>query len=166
MVRLGFLGLLVTRGMMLATLVILAVSLVVAGCGSTPYTLAATGPFVYPENWAYPANSNPSLDRIAVLVTITNRSGDDLQVNPGDFLVRDSQHHVYAADLAATTAAASIANEPPELHGKLPLPSVTLRNDDVLSGIIVFEVPHGVRPVELIWRQSDSDSVASLTTAR
>lgn len=147
-------------------LIALVVGLVVAGCATTPYTLAAAGPFSYPANWGYPTDVDPSLDRVGVLVTITNRSGDDLQVNPADFLVRDGQRHVYAADLAATAAATSRTNQPSALQGTLPLPSLTLRNDDVLSGVVVFDLPSGDRPVELIWRQSDSDSVATLTATR
>ena len=137
--------------------------LAMVGCSSTPFTLAASGPFVYPQNWAYPTDSDQSLDRIAVLITVTNRSGDDLAVNPADFLVRDSQHHVYAADLTATSASASPAARPTEIRDRLPLPTLTLRSDDVLTGFVVFDVPTGVRPVELIWRQSDSDSIATLS---
>lgn len=144
-------------------LLVVVVGLAMVGCSSTPYTLAAVGPFSYPANWAYPTDVDPSIDRVGVLVTITNRSGDDLEVNPADFLVRDGQRHVYAADLSATAAVTSRTNQPPALQGALPLPSLTLRNDDVLSGVVVFDLPSGDRPVELIWRQSDSDSVASLT---
>jgi len=138
--------------------------LLVIGCSSTPFTLAASGPYVYPANWAYPADANPSLDRIAVLVTITNLSGDDLQINPADFLVRDSQHRVYPSNVTAMGPTITSANLPSETRGSLPLPTVTLRSNDVLSGFIVFDVPAGVRPVELIWRQSDTDSIVTLAT--
>jgi hypothetical protein len=47
-----------------------------------------------------------------------------------------------------------------------PLPVVTLRQSDVLSGFVVFDVPAGVRPVDLIWRQSDTDTVVHLPLAR
>ena len=140
--------------------------LAVIGCSSTPFTLAASGPYIYPANWAYPADANPSLDRVAVLVTITNQSGDDLPVNPADFLVRDGQHRVYPANVTAMGPAMSSANLPRETRGSLPLPTVTLRSNDVLSGFIVFDVPSGVRPVELIWRQSDTDSIVTLATTR
>jgi hypothetical protein len=37
-----------------------------------------------------------------------------------------------------------------------------LRQDDVLTGFVVFDVPAAVRPVELIWRQSDTDTTVAL----
>ena len=62
-----------------ASLLVALVSLFGAACtSSTPFTLAASGPF------ADPAVVHPSLERVAILVTITNRAGDDLNVNPGD----------------------------------------------------------------------------------
>ncbi|HEY1296893.1 MAG TPA: hypothetical protein VGJ60_27765 [Chloroflexota bacterium] len=45
----------------------------------------------------------------------------------------------------------------------LPLPTMTLRQADVLSGYIVFDVPQGVTPVELVWRQTDTDQVVRLS---
>jgi len=140
--------------------------LVVMGCSSTPYSLAASGPYLYPQNWAYPTDSNSSLDRIAILITVRNISGDDLAVNPTDFLVRDSQHRVYAADPTATTSPDSLTTRPAEIRDSLPLPTLTLRGNDVVSGYVVFDVPAGVRPVELVWRQSDSDTVATLSATR
>jgi len=44
-----------------------------------------------------------------------------------------------------------------------PLPAATLRQNDVLSGFVVFDVPTGVRPVDLVWRQTDGDSVVGLS---
>ena len=49
-------------------------------------------------------------------------------------------------------------------RGTLPLPTVTLRGNDTISGFVVFDVPAGVWPVELVWRQSDTDTVANLPT--
>jgi hypothetical protein len=54
----------------------------------------------------------------------------------------------------------------PELRGTLPLPVATMRQNDVLTGYVVFDVPPGVRPVELIWRQTDSDYTVPLTGER
>ena len=48
-------------------------------------------------------------------------------------------------------------------RGTLPLPTITLRGDDTISGFVVFDVPAGKQPVELIWRQSDTDTVALLS---
>jgi hypothetical protein len=127
-------------------------------CSSTPFTFTAAAPF------AYSSDIEPPFERVAVLVTITDRSGDDLAVNPADFLARDSGNQIYPADPAAALAdshAVRLAHNP---QGISPLPVVTLRQDDVLTGFVVFDVPAGVRPTELIWRQSDSDYVVRLTT--
>jgi hypothetical protein len=51
------------------------------------------------------------------------------------------------------------------MRGSLPLPTMTLRGDDLVSGFVVFDVPAGVRPVELIWRQTDSDYLVPIVTA-
>jgi hypothetical protein len=102
---------------------------------------------------------------VAILVTITNRSTDDLQINPADFVARDSEHHIYPANPTATGVDANLVRlaTGPRLE-VLPLPTVTLRQADVLSGFVVFDVPSGVRPVELIWRQTDTDRVAPLSS--
>jgi hypothetical protein len=89
-----------------------------------------------------------------------------LQINPADFVARDANHRVYPSDPSATTTDASLVRmvAGPRLEA-LPLPTMTLRQADVLSGFIVFAVPEGVRPVELVWRQSDTDQVAQLAPA-
>jgi hypothetical protein len=133
--------------------------LVAGACSKTPFTLDAVGPF--PDA----AVVTPSLERVAILVTITNQSGNDLQINPADFVARDAQHRIYPANAAATIADTHLVSRPPKMRGSLPLPTITLRTDDILSGFVVFDVPAGVRPVELIWRQSDTDSIATLATA-
>jgi hypothetical protein len=131
--------------------------LLAAACSSTPFTLVAAGPF------ADPAAVNPALDRVAILVTITNRSGGDLNVNPGDFVARDAEHRVYPANPAATISDAGLVSGQAAQRGTLPLPTITLRGDDLISGFVVFDVPAGKQPVELIWRQSDTDTVALLS---
>jgi hypothetical protein len=144
-----------------AVAVLGALALLIGGCtGGRPYVLEAAGPFLYP------AAVGPAFDRVAILVSVANRSGDDLQVNPADFVARDRQHRVYAANAAATVADARLAGQSPALRGISPLPTITLRADDVLNGFIVFEVPAGVLPSELVWRQSDSDVVAVLRPHR
>jgi hypothetical protein len=138
-----------------------AAALVATGCGTTPFTLAASGPYVYPT----PASVPPSLERVAVIITITSRSADDLQVNPVEFAARDADRRLYTANAAATTADATLVGRTPETRGTLPLPVVTLRRDDVLTGFVVFDVPAGVRPVELVWRQIDGDYATRLVAA-
>ena len=145
----------ILRAALVAAVLVLAVS-----CGSEPFTLAAAGPFPYPA----PATVNPSLERVAIIVTITSRAGDDLQINPADFAARDTDRRLYTANAAATAADVGPVNRAPELRGSLPLPVVTLRHDDVLTGFVVFDVPAGVRPVELIWRQTDGDYTVKLAT--
>jgi hypothetical protein len=149
------------RGMLLATLTALSpLAVFTAGCGAEPFTLAARGPF------PYRASVNPSLERVAIVVTITSRSGDDLLINPADFAARDAERRVFTANAAATAADVDLVGREPETRGTLPLPVVTLRQDDVLTGFVVFDVPAGVRPVELIWRQTDADYAVRLATAR
>jgi hypothetical protein len=77
-------------------------------------------------------------------------------------VARDAERRIYPANPAATAADARSVAGPPNLRGALPLPTITLRGDDVLSGFVVFDVPAGVRPVQVIWRQTDNDHVASL----
>lgn len=132
--------------------------LLAASCGQAPFTITAAGPYTYPA----PATINPALERVAIVITIASRSGDDLQINPADFAARDADHRLYAANATATTTDASLVLRVPELRGTLPLPVVTLRRDDVLTGFVVFDVPAGVRLVELIWRQVDSDYTVRL----
>jgi hypothetical protein len=145
-----------------AVLLGLLVAFLVVACSKTPFTLAASGP------WTYSTAVDPPFERIAVLVTITNQAGDDLNVNPADFVARDAGHRIYPANPAAATSDAQAVRfayaTRRGTQGIAPLPTVTLRQDDELSGFVVFDVPTGVRPVELVWRQSDTDSIVSLAT--
>src|SRR5437867_9970528 len=102
----------------LSTLAVLAL----AGCTTgRPFVLEAAGPFLYP------AVVGPAFDRVAILVSVANHSGDDLQVNPADFLARDRERRVYAANPTATVSDARVAGQSPGLRGVPPLPTVTLR---------------------------------------
>lgn len=139
---------------------VVLVAVALAGCGAEPFALAAAGPY------AYPAATNASLERVAIVVTVTNRSGDDLLISPAEFVARDADKRIYASNPAATVADAGLVNRWPATRGTLPLPAMTLRRDDVVSGFVVFDVPVGVRPVELIWRQSDFDSIVRLASGR
>ncbi len=139
-----------------------ALASMAATCGADPFSVEAAGPFVYPA----PPSVNPSLERVAIVVTITSRSGDDLQVNPADFAARDANRRLYVANAAATAADVGQVSRAPEIRGTLPLPVVTLRQDDVLTGFVVFDVPAGVRPVELVWRQTDADFTVKLAGER
>jgi hypothetical protein len=129
-------------------------------CSSAPFTLDSTG------SYSYPSAVNPAFEEIAVFVTITNRSGDDLQVNPTDFVARDTTRHVYLASPPATTSGVPLAGVPLKMASSLPLPIVTLRNDDVLTGYVVFDVPTNTQLAQLIWRQSDKDYNVNLASAR
>lgn len=131
-----------------------------AACTGDPFALEAAGPF------RYQAVIGPAFDRVAILVTVSNRSGDDLQVNPADFVARDAQRGVYASNPAATITDARLAVAAPGLSGTLPLPTITLRTEEVLTGFVVFDVPSGVSPVELVWRRSDADTVVALRPPR
>ena len=153
-----------SRTMHRAVLVASVVALVAVACSQAPFILAASGP------WAYSAVVDPPFERVAILVTITDRSGDDLAVNPADFVARDAGHRIYPANPSAAVTDARAVRLSYDLQrgiqGISPLPAVTLRQDDSLSGFVVFDVPAGVRPVELIWRQSDTDYVVTLSSAR
>jgi hypothetical protein len=138
-----------------------AAVLLLAGCaGGSSHALEAAGPF------PYPAGVGPAFDRVAILVTVGNRSGDDLQVNPTDFLARDAQRRVFASNPAATVADARLAGQSASLRGILPLPTITLRSNEVVTGFVVFDVPAGASLVELVWRQSDVDTVVALRPTR
>ena len=139
-------------------LAILVIGLASVACSKPLSPLSASGPFMYPSG------ISPPLERVAILVTVTNQGTDDMQVNPADFLARDAARHVYPADATATSTDGNLVRltTGPRLE-TLPLPTVTLRQAEVLSGFIVFDVPQGVRPVELIWRQSDTDQIAQLS---
>ncbi len=138
-------------------LVLLVVAL--AACGTAPLLLKSSAPF------AYPSSVGPSLERVAVVVTITNNSQDDLAVDPAEFVARDASNRIYPSNPAATIADASlvrVAAGQRGITGALPLPVITLRQDDALTGFVVFDVPEGVRPVALIFRQTDTDNTISL----
>jgi hypothetical protein len=147
-----------------AVLLASVVALFAVACSQAPFSLAASGP------WAYSADIDPPFERVAILVTITDRSGDDLAVNPADFVARDADHRIYPANPTEAVADAHAVRlsfvMQRGIQNITPLPTVTLRHDDSLSGFVVFDVPAGVRPVELIWRQSDTDSVVTLSSAR
>jgi len=139
-------------------LAVLAIGFAAVGCSKQSTSpLAAAGPF------SYPSTATAPLERVAILVTVTNQGTDDMQINPADFLARDADHHIYPANATATGADGNLVRltTGPRLEA-LPLPTVTLRQSEILSGFIVFDVPQGVRPVELVWRQSDADQVAQL----
>ena len=139
----------------------LVLVLFAAACSAqqSPLT-AASGPL------GYPSSVQPPIERIAIFLTIVNHGTDDLQINPADFVARDADHRVYPSDPAATTTDANMVRMAagPRLE-TLPVPTMTLRQADVLSGFIVFDVPQGIRPVELVWRQTDTDQVVQLKPA-
>jgi Domain of unknown function (DUF4352) len=138
--------------------VLLAAALTTACRAQASPLTSASGPLTYPSS------VTPPIERVAIFVTITNHGTDDLLINPADFVSRDAEHRIYPADAAATVSDSNLVRlttgPGPDV---LPLPTVTLRQADVLSGFIVFAVPQGVRPVELIWRQTDSDQVVQLS---
>ncbi len=144
------------RASRIILLAFLLVGVAVVSCTQQPFTLDATGPF------AYPAPVDPPFERVAVLVTIVSRSTDDLVVSPADFVARDNSHNVYPANPTAAVTDAHAVRLAHGVQNVSPLAAVTLRQNDVVSGFVVFDVPFGVRPVELIWRQTDSDYVVSL----
>lgn len=141
-------------------LLVLFAGLLSIACSAQPFSMDAAGPY------AYPAAVKAPLERVAILVTITNRSSDDLQVNPVDFIARDADRHIYPANPAATIADADLVRVSTGLRAAvLPLPVITLRQDEVLSGFVVFDVPLGVRSVDLIFRESDTDRAVRLAEA-
>jgi macrolide-specific efflux system membrane fusion protein len=122
--------------------------------------VTASAPF------SYPTMADPSLERIAVIVQVTNRSQDDLVMSLTDFIARDTQHRLYPADPQATAADARVVRAVAALRGMngvRPLQPLTLRKDDVLVGFVVFSVPAGTRPSQLVYRQTDADVVVDLT---
>lgn len=145
-------------------LVILLAAAFAVGCADESSTLEASGPFVYLSG--YPVVERHPIERVAILVTIKNLSGDDLLVSPADFVARDSDRRIYPANPTATTTDSRPVRLAMEAQGgrdSPPLVSVTLRQDDVLSGFVVFDVPAGVRPVDLIWRHIDGDRTVQLS---
>ena len=112
--------------------------LVVACTGQPPFTLAASGPTVY----SAAGQSCPGA---------RGRAGhhqEPRRRRPADQSgrLRDARcaHRIYPANPTATAADARLVEVPPTMRGALPLPTVTLRNDDLLSGYVVFDVPAGV----------------------
>ena len=147
------------RGARARWIALLLVVAALVGCAAEPFAFDAEGPF------AYPPAAGGTLDRVAILVTITNLSGDDLQISPADFVARDGGRRVYGANAAATADLRRVGG-PLNVRGAAPLPAMTLRGGDVLSGFVLFDLPAGARPTELVWRQTDRDYVARLAAAR
>ena len=146
----------------LATLALGA--LLLATCNaSEPTVLSAATPFVYQ------APVDASLERLAVVITIANHSEDDLQVDPATFALRDRDGRLYTPNVPAAAADARLVRLTGGLlgfEGLLPLPLLTLRKNDSLTGFIVFDVPVHVRPNELVFRQTDADKVVPLPEPR
>ncbi|MBV8084609.1 MAG: DUF4352 domain-containing protein [Chloroflexi bacterium] len=152
------------KSRMLACAVSLGLTLLaLVACGTPTMGFTAAAPFVYPSP------VGPTLQRVAVLVTIINNAQDDLAVDPTEFAARDATHRIYPADPTATAQDADAVRTAAGMLGMpglLPLPAMTLRQDDHLTGFVVFDVPEGVRPTQLIFRQSDNDSVLSLPATK
>lgn len=149
-----------SRGGWATALVALLAGFAAIACSQQPFTLVASRPFTYS------ADVDPPFERIAILVTISDQSGDDLAVNPADFVARDAGDRIYPADPTAAVTDAHAVRIAHGIQSISPLPVITLRQSDILSGFVVFDVPAGVRPVELIWRQSDTDYVVHLDPTR
>jgi len=127
---------------------------------SNGITLSASEPFTYG------AAVEPTLERSAVLVTITNGTGDDLAIDPADFAARDGQRRLYPSDQRAAASDARAVRAQASLLGMVgvqPLPAMVLRKDDVLEGFVVFDLPAGVRPAQVILRRTDEDHVVDLS---
>lgn len=142
---------------------VMLTAVVAIACSAEPFTLEASGPF------PYRAAVDPQLERVAIFVTVTNRAPEDLLVDPTNFVARNSDRRVFPANASATVADAHEVRLAAEGMGKadvLPLPAVTLRSNEILSGFIVFDVPRGVRPVQLVFRQADTDSVVEILSIR
>jgi uncharacterized protein DUF4352 len=131
-----------------------------SSCASETFSLAANAAF------SYQATVDSTIDRIAVLMTVTNKSEDDLQVNPADFTLRAPDRHIYPSNPVATAADANAVRRTAAsrgLSGLQPMPVVILRKNDVLTAFVVFDVPAGVRPSQLVYRQSDTDRVVDIS---
>jgi uncharacterized protein DUF4352 len=141
---------------------ILLAATLAASCAGETFSLSANAAF------SYQAVVDPTVERIAVLLTVTNKSEDDLQVNPADFTLRAPDRHIYPSNPAATAADANVVRRVAAtrgLSGLQPMPVAILRKNDVLTVFVVFDVPAGVRPSELVYRQSDTDRVVDLSGA-
>lgn len=126
---------------------------------SNGITIGASEPF------AYAAAVEPTLQRVAVLVTVRNSSDDDLQVDPADFVARDASRRVYRADPKAAVADARAVRAEASLRGMVgiqPLAAMTLRKGDAVEGFVVFDLPVDARPAQVIFRQTDEDHVVDL----
>jgi hypothetical protein len=130
-----------------------------AACAGQPFTMTASGPF------SDPVPAGASIERIAVYVSIRNHAGDDLQIDPAEFVARDADRRVYRSNPAAASTDAREIAATAGLRGTLPLPAMTLRAGDQVSGFVLFDVPAGVLPTECIWRQVDVDTVVALTNS-
>ncbi len=117
--------------------------------------VTAVGPF------AYPAATDPAIERVAIVVRVTNTSEDDLSVAPSDFVARDDEHRIYLSNAPAAVADARLVRAAAP-QATLPLVPMTLRKNDVLAGFVVFDVPAEVRPTQLVYRQTDTDYVVDL----
>ncbi len=139
---------------------VLLTAVAALACSTQPFTLEASGPFTYR------AAVDPQVERLAIFVTITNHAPEDLLIDPANFLARNSDRRVFPANAPATVSDAHVVRLAAEVMGKadvLPLPAVTLRSNEILSGFVVFDVPRGLRPVEIIFRQVDTDTVSEIS---
>src|SRR6476661_5823027 len=107
-------------------LVVVLLVVTATACTQQPFTLDATGPFTYS------AIVDPPFERVAILVTIADRSGDDLAVNPADFVARDPNKRIYPANPTAAVTDARAVRIARGLQNISPLPVITLRQSDVL----------------------------------
>ncbi len=139
---------------------LIAVALLASACAaSDPLTLTVSEPF------AYAPSVESSIERVAVVVTVINRSDNDILVAPADFWARDRENRLYAANVPAGLADARLvrlAGGQIGMTGLLPLPTANLRKNDVISGFVVFDVPAGVRPIQLLFRETDTDHVVDV----
>lgn len=148
------------KGLGLAAMLLGAV--LASSCATETFSLAANAAF------GYQAVVDSTVERVAVLITVTNKSEDDLQMNPADFTLRAPDRHIYPSNPVATTADANVVRRTAAtrgLSGLQPMPVVILRKNDVLTAFVVFDVPAGVRPSELVYRQSDTDRVVDISGA-
>lgn len=140
--------------------VLVGVALALAACAPSEATgISAAAPFTYQ------APVDATIERLAVVITVAHRTEDDLLVDPALFALRDREGRLYSANVPAAAADARLVRQAGTslgLAGLLPLPALTLRKDDSLTGFIVFDVPLHTRPVELIFRQTDTDQVVPL----
>src|SRR5437763_1889338 len=83
-----------------------------AASGSAePYTVAAPGPIPSPA----PANVHAPLEVVAIIVSITRRTGDDLQINRAHIAARNANRRLYVANATDTAAAVRLVSRAPEV---------------------------------------------------